>query len=654
MSGSRAPVAGLREARFAVKKNGGKGATRDAWATRRARFMLAVALALLMAAGAWLAYRYAEQVEIRALRDTAARRLDGYENALTSEVRRYSYLPSLVSLNTDVLSMLRNPAEPRVVARVNDYLQTVNADAGSDAFYVMDTRGNTLASSNWNQPKTFVGSNFSFRPYFIGAMRDGHGSFYGLGTVSKEPGYFLAERIYDHVHQVLGVVTLKIDLDRIDSVWRQGAEPVFAADSHGVIFLSSVPGLKYRTLQALTAVSRAEIVRTHQYDAPGALAPAGFHVVRTLAPNVRIESVARGNPLAASLPTPRPFPTEFLVVTRPVSGTDWQIAVLSNLAPAKAVARSVARTAALVIALLAVLVLTVLQRRRIVAQRFALREALQQLNEGLERKVVRRTAALSRANRNLKHEIAMHKETEAQLKAAFDELVQAGKMAALGQMAASITHELNQPLAALRTLSDNALTFLERGRASNAEANLRMIGDLIERMGNITSQLKRFARKTPMQLQPVVTGEAIDNALFLVEQRLCKERVKLTFDRQHADARVLADANRLEQVLVNLFANALDAMGGASERHLEVMVEDDGYVTVIRVRDTGTGLPEAVRARLFEPFFTTKEQGAGLGLGLAISAGIVREFRGALKAADRSGGGAEFSIHLCTDREGNL
>ncbi|MGN6666071.1 MAG: sensor histidine kinase, partial [Trinickia sp.] len=148
--------------------------------------------------------------------------------------------------------------------------------------------------------------------------------------------------------------------------------------------------------------------------------------------------------------------------------------------------------------------------------------------------------------------------------------------------------------------------------------------------------------------------EAIDNALFLVEQRLCKDRVKLTFDRQHADARVLADANRLEQVLVNLFANALDALGGASERHLEVMVEDDGYVTVIRVRDTGTGLPEAVRARLFEPFFTTKEQGAGLGLGLAISAGIVREFRGALKAADRSGGGAEFSIHLCTDREGNL
>ncbi len=627
---------------------------KNVWTTsRRTRLMLAFALVLLMAAGAWLAYRYAEQVEIRTLRDTAAHRLDGYENALTSEVRRYSYLPSLVSLNTDVLSMLRNPGDRRVVARVNAYLQTVNADAGSSAFYVMDTQGNTLASSNWDLPKTFVGSNFSFRPYFIGAMRDGYGRFYGLGTVSKEAGYFLAERIYDHAHRVVGVVTLKINLDRIESVWRQGAEPVFATDAHGVIMLSSVPGLKYRTLRPLSAAARAGIVRTHQYDAPGALEPAGFTIVRTLAPNAWIESVARGNPLAASLSSPRPFPTEFLVVTRPVSGTDWHIVVLSNLAPAKAVARSVARTAALGLAFAAVLVLTVLQRRRIVAQRLALREALQQLNEELERKVARRTAALSRANRNLKHEVAMHRETGAQLKAAFEELVQAGKMAALGQMAASVTHELNQPLAALRTLSDNALTFLERGRAAHAEANLRMIGELIERMGSITSQLKRFARKAPTQLQPVVVAEAIDNALFLVGQRLRKERVELAFDAQQARTRVLADANRLEQVLVNLFANALDAMSGAEVRCLEVVVETDGDATVIRVRDTGTGLPDAVRARLFEPFFTTKEQGAGLGLGLAISDGIVREFGGALKAAGRPGGGAEFSIYLRTDREGN-
>ena len=193
------------------------------WATsRRTRLMLALAFAfaLLMVVGAWVAYRYAEQVEIRTLRDTAAHRLDGYENALTSEVRHYSYLPSLASLNTDVLSMLRHPTDQAVVARVNAYLETVNADAGSSAFYVMDRHGNTLASSNWNLPKTFVGSNFSFRPYFIGAMRDGYGRFYGLGTVSNEAGYFLAERIYDNAHRVLGVVTLKVNLDRIEAVWR--------------------------------------------------------------------------------------------------------------------------------------------------------------------------------------------------------------------------------------------------------------------------------------------------------------------------------------------------------------------------------------------------------------------------------------------------
>lgn len=623
--------------------------------SRRTRVLLALvfAFALLMVVGAWAAYRYAEQVEIDTLRETAAHRLDGYENALTSEVRHYSYLPSLASLNADVLAMLRHPTDRDLVARVNAYLQTVNADAGSSAFYVMDKQGNTLAASNWNLPMTFVGSNFSFRPYFIGAMRDGHGRFYGLGTVSKQAGYFLAERIDDDAHRVLGVVTLKVNLDRIESVWRQGAEPVFAIDSHGVIMLSSVPGLKYRTLRPLSADAHAEILRTHQYDAPGALMPAGFTIDHTLAPNVWIESVARDNPLAASLPTPHPFPTEFLVVSRPVSGTDWHIVVLSNLAPARAVARSLAQSAALGLAFVAVLALTVWQRRRIVAQRLALREVLQQLNEDLERKVARRTAALSRANRNLEHEVAMHRETEAQLKAAFEELVQAGKMAALGQMAAGVTHELNQPLAALRTLSDNALTFLERGRTSHAEANLRMIGELIERMGRITSQLKRFARKAPTQLQPVVAAEAINNALFLVGQRLRKERVELTFDPQLASVRVLADANRLEQVLVNLFANALDAMADATVRRLEVKVDAEGDTTVIRVRDTGTGLSESVRARLFEPFFTTKEQGTGLGLGLAISDGIVREFSGSLRAADRSEGGAEFSIYLRTYREGN-
>lgn len=617
---------------------------RTLWARRAAR---ALGLALLISAGAWATYRYTVQVEINAMRQSAAHRLDVYESALTSELTRYDYLPTLLSLNADVIAMLRDPANQALVARVNRYLEAVNDDARSSALYVMDTRGNTLAASNWNQTATFVGSNFSFRPYFIDAMRHDHGRFYGLGTVSKEAGYFYAERIYAD-GRLLGVATLKINLDRIESVWQQGAEPVLAADANGVIFLTSLPALKFKTLHPLSRQAKAVITAIHQYDAPGALEPAGLSLVRTLEPTASIEAVARDNPLAANIRAPHPFKAEFLAVSRPVSGTNWRIIVLSDIAPARAIARSMALGAALSLAFIAALVLNILQRRRIVAQRLAIREALQQLNDGLERKVARRTEALSRANRSLKDEVSKHKHTEALLKAALEELVQAGKMAALGQMSAGITHELNQPLAALRTLSDNALTFLQRGRTNDTEANLQMISELIERMGKITSQLKRFARKSPPQLQPVAVRTAISNALFLIELRLRKDNVELALDEWGDDIEVLADANRLEQVLVNLFTNALDAMAQSPVRRLAVSVRAGHDETVISVSDTGTGISESVRSRLFEPFFTTKEQGAGLGLGLAISAGIVREFGGTLKAANLPSGGAEFTIHLRT------
>jgi two-component system C4-dicarboxylate transport sensor histidine kinase DctB len=283
-----------------------------------------------------------------------------------------------------------------------------------------------------------------------------------------------------------------------------------------------------------------------------------------------------------------------------------------------------------------------------------MRETLERMNDELERKVARRTGALARANTSLRNEIAGHKRTEATLKATLEELVQAGKMALIGQMSAGLTHELNQPLAALRTLSDNALLFLQRGRQAEAENNLHIIAGLIERMGSLTARLRRFSHKGPAQLTPVDVERALANALFLVELRVRKEEVEVVRHSPDASSsnalHVLADANRLEQVLVNLFANALDAMLGCPVRKLTIMVradESDDAFAEISVSDTGPGIPETVRTRLFEPFFTTKPPGAGLGLGLAISAGIVRELGGTLKvddAAEQSG--ASFTLRL--------
>lgn len=602
-------------------------------------------LLTLIALGAWRASVYVEQTEMAALHDNALHRLDLYEGAVTSALTRFDYLPGLLNLNPDIVTLLRHPGDAALTTKVNRYLEAVNADAHLDTLYVMGLDGTTLAASNWNTAISFVNANFSFRPYFIEAMQSGHGTFYGLGTTSKQPGYYYAEPIYAD-GKPIGIATVKINLDKIESDWKQSIDIVLVADAHGVVFLTSVPEWKFKALHPLTPHDTAVIADTRQYDAPGALEPIGLHAVRkfdattsivALPPHSRFLSAARAH-----------FSPEYLLIQRAVSGTSWHIMMLSNIAPVGAAARNAALDTALVLGLLAVAVLYLMQRRRIISQRLAMEATLQRLNDDLERKVIRRTEALSHSNHNLRAEITRHRQTEATLKATLEELVQAGKMAALGQMSTGITHELNQPLTALRTLSDNARMLLQRGRIAETQENLRVIGDLIERMGKITAQLRRFARKSPSDMRAVPIGLSVANALFLIEPRLRKEGVTLEYVKTATSSYVFADANRLEQVLINLFANALDAMAHSERRQLTVIVQTNAEQTTITIGDTGPGISEFVQTHLFEPFFTTKEQGAGLGLGLTISEGIVREVGGTLRGGQRPGGGAEFTIILRT------
>jgi two-component system C4-dicarboxylate transport sensor histidine kinase DctB len=622
----------------------------------------ALAFAALVAAGAWGAYRYAEQAETSAIIERAAHRLDVDESTLKGELTRYDYLPALLSLNPDIADLLRHPTDRALIARVNDYLAEVTTDSQAAAIYVLDLSGTTLAASNWNQPVSFVGQNFSYRPYFIDALHSGTGRFYGLGSTSRLPGYFYAARIGAGGRE-LGVVATKISLDSIEALWKRGDETVLVADANGVVFLTSYPGWKYHTLHPLSAAARARIDAKRQYQGPDALAEIGLAPRRRLAPNAEIDTAPAPNPLVPGTDGQRR--TDFVVVSRTVAGTDWRIMSLNDIGPARKSARYAALVAALGLSLAMIATLYVLQRRKVIAQRLAMRETLERMNDELERKVARRTEALARANKSLRSEIAEHKRTEATLKATLEELVQAGKMALIGQMSAGITHELNQPLAALRTLSDNALLFLQRGRPEETENNLRVIGGLIERMGKITAQLRRFSRKGPAELTPVPVERALANALFLVELRLRKEEVEVVRHRPTTTAEggagadaggvqgellVLADANRLEQVLVNLFANALDAMLDRPVRQLSITVREDeadeAFVEIV-VSDSGPGISETARARLFEPFFTTKPPGAGLGLGLAISAGIMRELGGTLKADNEApNGGASFTLRL--------
>jgi two-component system C4-dicarboxylate transport sensor histidine kinase DctB len=338
---------------------------------------------------------------------------------------------------------------------------------------------------------------------------------------------------------------------------------------------------------------------------------------------------------------------EYLVEARAVPQTSWRIILLSETSAVMLWARAAQVGVAIGCGFVLLLVLFLRQRRRAFLDHLAAKDALQRAHDELEQLVAARTYDLVAANERLQNEMAERMRAERVLGEAQNGLIQAEKMAVLGQLSAGITHELSQPLAALRTLSDNAGVLLRRERFSEVRNNLTMISELIERMGNITGQLRAFARKSSTHNPaPARVTRALSSALFLVDQQLGAHDVRLVRDLPDADLHVCCDETRLGQVLVNLFRNAIDAMKECPKRELRVRARaHDGLVSIM-VADSGRGIPPEVLAHLFEPFFTTKSSGGGLGLGLAISARIVREAGGAIRAENLPGGGAAFTVEL--------
>jgi two-component system C4-dicarboxylate transport sensor histidine kinase DctB len=598
------------------------------------RLGLSLMLLLVCAALAAVAYRYAEDAAIDRLRLSGAQRLDTYAAGLEHLLSKYDFLPGTFELNKDVIALLRQPGDEALRRDVNIYLERVNRLAGSTSIYIVNLKGVTQAASNWRAPDSYVGDYIAFRPYIREALRGMPGGFYGVGTTRGEPGYYFARGIY-HEGRMLGVATVKVNIESLEASWAEAGGKALLTDAHGVVFLSSVPEWKYRTLAPLTPAARQELEQSRQYFSH-ALTPLGLREVRALDARARIVA------------GPPPATGPMLSQSRGLVTRNWQMVYLSDLAPARASARAAALLAVLSEALAVMLELYARQRHRLGRQRQRAREDLQRAYDQLENLVADRTASLEQITRELRDENAVRRQAEEQLRKAQSELVQAGKMAVLGQLSAGITHELNQPLTALRTMADNARVLIERGRHADASANLTTISQLVERMGQLTGQLRQFARKSDTRPSAVPVADAVTAALFLVERRIAQERVGFRMATHPRDLYALCDSNRLQQVLVNLFGNALDAMemAGSHPRQLVVEAGGAGARVVISVTDSGPGIPEDVRAHLFEPFFTTKPQGKGLGLGLAISEQIVRESGGRLRAESLPEGGARFIIDL--------
>nr|WP_311529671.1 cache domain-containing protein [uncultured Ralstonia sp.] len=612
------------------------------------RLAVALAMAACCAAAGWGAYAIALQRYVATRAQEAGQRTTFYAQNLRSTLARYESLPRLAALEHVLRVALQAPhssADAALRGAANAYLKQAQSAADLTAVYLLDSTGLTLAASNWDLPSSFVGQNYAFRPYFDEAMRDGLGRFYGVGNTTGETGYFLAAPVREG-NKSIGAVVVKINLDAFESTLSRSGDTVLLVDRHGVIFLSSVPEWKYRTLGTLNADQRAALDATRQY------AP------HTLTPLELSDGRAGGVPFSAGQPPqtvcvalPGKSASTLRVQYRPVGLLGWQVAVLIDPRDEQRTALVAGASAAFAMALIfAVLVALRLRARRREEQHRA-RAALREIQRDLEARIAQRTAELTSANTALAGKVEALDAAQRILRETRDAAVQAGKLAVLGQMAAGITHELNQPLTALTTLSDNANQLAERGRIDEVRGNLTHISQLAERMGRIVSHIKAFSRKGDAARAAVSVDEAVRQALMLVETRRRQAGVTVTVEAVPADLAVWANAVRLEQVLVNLIRNAIDATAEVPKPDsaaVHVRVEPIENWVRITVRDCGAGIPADVLPRLFEPFFTTKDDGLGLGLGLAISLAIIEDFGGRLigRNAQDGAGGAEFVIEL--------
>ncbi|WP_321333814.1 ATP-binding protein [Breoghania sp.] len=586
----------------------------------RTRRTVVAILAVCLLAGAFVAWataRVSERILLDEIGLRAAASLDLQAATLESLLDKYRILPPMMARRPDVvdISIGRDREAAHRIAAITAGM------TGAEEIRFLSADGSLIASSEFDAVGTPLDNEIR---QAVDQAREGRlGRQLLVTTPGRPASYIFASAVRDR-DTIVGVVAARVDLGRIEQAWALARDPVQALSRSGRIIVTNRP--QWRGLQLALDGTRSELDTLR-----GRTEQRGPHLMVTLP-----DEGGRKLYLQASK-------------VLPVLG--WSVAVFFD---ASSVTRQV--TTAVLIAVLLTLLATGLvwiiveRRMRVDAQLRGERAAALRL----ERRVRDRTRDLTRANARLGEEVREREAAETELRRTQDELVQTAKLATLGQMSAALSHEFNQPLAVIRSQADNADMLLQRGRTEEAGESLRKITAMVERMATISRTLKGFARKPGSEAGPVAVGPVIDEALMLLSPRIKRSNARVDFTRPVLDLAVRADAILLEQVIMNLLVNALDAVEDAHAGQPDGGVVRIGAAregagdVVIRVEDDGSGIDEVSRGRIFDPFFTTKEVGAGLGLGLSIADKIVRELGGqlVLEEARPDRPGSVFSIRL--------
>ncbi len=532
----------------------------------------------------------------------AQNRASLYHSTLIGALERFEHLPFILARDPFVIAGASGGDLDKLNRRLADFARSANLDA----IYLMDKTGLTISASNYDSETTFLAHNYGFRPYFTDALAGKRGEFFGIGATTSRPGYFIAEQVVDADGVVLGVIALKLDLSGLTQAWREGGETVFVSNADGVIVLSSDESWRYRSLFPISDARRKAIALERQF-ANEPLLPLDWS---QYAPD-RAELNGDKYVYAAAQVLPLGWTLHFLADEGRIRERAWFVLI-----------------GAVILALGVLIFAVYLRGERI-------RAALQ--DSQADRRLLRS------ANMSLALEIEERRTAEKKLEAAQIELARSSKLAALGQLSASVTHELGQPISAMQ----NYLAAAELDADSEErKTTLQRLGGIARRMVSITEQLRFFARPGQSKMEKVDLIAVWEGAKRLVKTDLEQAEIELVEKFSKQPVYVSGNRLRLEQVLINLLKNSISAMEGVAGKNLEILLNEEDGVAKMSVVDNGHGLGDQSMDQLKEPFQTSKESGQGMGLGLAISSAIVGEHGGQLLAQNNDKGGATFTMKL--------
>ncbi|WP_010453732.1 sensor histidine kinase [Vibrio rotiferianus] len=557
--------------------------------------------------GLLLTHYYATQYQQRQWQSLLATLANQVSQKIDAELAKFEQIPNVLSHDPRLLSALKNQ-EPS--SSLNQLLSDWLKQSLADTIYVHDRTGTVIASSNFVQADSFVGADFSFRPYFQNAMKGEKAQYVALGARSNKRGYFFASPLIADGN-VLGVITVKVNLEQLEQSLAQESTDILVVDEHNIVFMSNLPNWRYKALFPLTESQTSYLTRTQQYG--------------DQLPQYRGDITQEGD--STDFEHSSLLSSEhYLAFAEPLHAKGYRVIAI------------VTKNQILMAALQAdIIFLIFYSLMSLIAlawfQMMVNKARLAEMNVSLEEKVTQRTVVLSQANQQLQQTISQYQLSQKELKQTQQELTQAAKLALLGELSASINHEINQPLAALRTYTENSQRLMAMEQYPLVTANLAKMLSLNDTISEVIARLKVFTRKSDQNTHNEIANlhDSVHNATSILSNKLIKQGVTLKVPTIHRNISLAIHSVELEQVLINLFHNAAQAMDGQRiDPQISLAVQCHDNLCDILISDNGPGMSDSSLEKVFDPFFTTKPE--GLGLGLTISKRILESYGGSLTA----------------------